>query len=228
MVVLYDAFSNQPKTFLRDASILVSMKKQLVIFALASIAILLIGVLGSVANVEETAFVVSPSAPSIPAGQRFTINVLIEPDRPIAGAQLNLEFNSSLIVVDSVEEGNLFKQNGSNTIFNGGNIDNTAGVVSHVWGNILSTPGAPKNVSTPGVFAIVNVTAYRAGVTNLSLVDLPPIGIMAADSSGNPVPANVTNATIEIIEYPRYDVNQDGVVNILDVIIVGQHFGESV
>ncbi len=204
------------------------MKTKLVLFAFASIAILLFGVFGSVANVAETAFVVSPSAPSIPAGQSFSINIIIEPDRPIAGAQLNLKFNSSLIVVDSVEEGNLFKQNGSDTIFNPGNIDNTAGLVSHVWENVLSTPGAPKNVSTPGVFAIVNVTTYRAGVSNLSLIDLPPIGIMAADSSGNPVPANVTNATIEIIKYPRYDVNQDGVVDIRDLIIVSLHFGESV
>ena len=204
------------------------MKKQSVLFTLASILILLFAVVATIASTGETAFIIFPSAPSIPAGQSFSIDILIEPDRPIAGAQLNLKFNSSLIVVDSVEEGNLFKQNGSNTIFNGGNIDNTAGVVSHVWGNILNTPGAPKNVSTPGVFAIVNVTTYRAGVSNLSLIDLHPISVMAADSSGNPVPVNITNATIEIIKYPRYDVNQDGIVDILDVIIVGQHFGESI
>ena len=203
------------------------MKKQSALFALAGIVILLFAVSASIANMEKTAFIISPSVPSIPVGESFTINILIEPDRPIAGAQLNLKFNSSLIVVDSVEEGNFFKQNGSDTLFNGGNIDNTAGIISHVWGNILNTPDAPKNVSTPGVFAVVNVTSYRAGVSNLSLVDVPPISVMAADSLGDPIPANITNATIEIIEYPRYDINQDGIVDILDLIIVGQHFGES-
>ena len=203
------------------------MKKQSVLFALTGIIILLFAISASIANMEETAFIVSPSVPSIPVGQSFSINIIIEPDRPIAGAQLNLKFNSSLIVVDSVEEGNFFKQNGSDTLFNGGNIDNTAGVVSHVWGNILNTSGAPKNVSTPGVFAVIKVTSYRAGISNLSLVDILPIGIMAADSSGNPVPVNITNASIEIIKYPRYDVNQDGIVDILDLILVGQHFGES-
>ena len=204
------------------------MKKQSVLFALAGIAsLLLFAVIVSIACAGETIFIVSPSVPSIPAGQSVTINIIIEPDRPIAGAQLNLKFNSSLIVVDSVEEGNLFKQNGSDTLFNGGNIDNTAGVVSHVWGNILNTSGAPKNVSTPGVFAVINVTSYRAGVSNLSLIDISPIGVMAADSSGNPVPVNITNATIEIIKYPRYDINQDGIIDIIDLIIVSQHFGES-
>ncbi len=204
------------------------MKKQSVLFALVGIAILLFTAVASIACAEETAFIVSPSVPSVPSGQSFSINILIEPDRPIAGAQLNLKFNSSLIVVDSVEEGNFFKQNGSDTLFNGGNIDNTAGYISHVWGNILNTSGAPKNVSTPGVFAIINVTSYRTGISNLSLVDLPPIGIMAADSSGNAVPVNITNTTIEIIKYPRYDVNQDGIVDIIDLIIVGQHFGDIV
>ena len=204
------------------------MKKQSVLFAAAGIVILLFVVSASIANMDETAFIISPSARSIPVGQSFTINIIIEPDRPIAGAQLNLKFNSSLIVVDSVEEGNLFKQNDSDTLFNGGNIDNTAGIVSHVWGNILNTSGAPKNVSTQGVFAVINVTSYRAGVSNLSLVEIYPIGIMAADSSGNPVPVNITNATIEVIKYPRYDVNQDGIVDIIDLIIVSQHFGESV
>ena len=204
------------------------MKKQSVLFAVASIAFLLLfAVVASIACADKTAFIVSPSVPSVPTGQSFTINILIEPGRPIAGAQLNLKFNSSLIVVDSVKEGNLFKQNGSNTLFNGGNIDNTAGVVSHVWGNILNTSGAPKNVSTPGIFAIINVTSYRAGVSNLSLIEIYPIGIMTADSSGNPVPANITNATVEVIKYPRYDVNQDGIVDIVDLIIISQHFGES-
>ena len=204
------------------------MKKQLILFAVIGIAFLLLfAVVASIACADETVFIVSPSVPSVPSGQSFTINILIEPDRPIAGAQLNLKFNSSLIVVDSVEEGDFFKQNGSDTLFNGGNIDNTVGVVSHVWGNILNTSGAPKNVSTPGVFAIVNVTSYRAGVSNLLLVEIYPIDIMAADSSGNPVPVSITNATIEIIKYPRYDVNQDGIVDIIDLIIVSQHFGES-
>ena len=203
------------------------MKKQSVLFALAGIVILLFAMSASIASIKETSFIVSPSVPSIPVGQSFSINIIIEPGRPIAGAQLNLKFNSSLIIVNSIEEGNFFKQNSSDTLFNSGNIDNTAGFISHVWGNILSTPGAPKNVSTPGVFAIINVTSYRAGVSNLSLIDLPPITVMAADSSGNPVSANITNATVEIIKYPRYDVNQDGIIDIIDLIIVSQHFGES-
>ncbi len=143
---------------------------------------------------------ISPSTQIVSQEQSFTINISIEPDTAIAGAQFNLQFNSSIINVNSVMEGELFKQNGANTLFNPGTIDNVAGVVTHVWGNILNTSGAPKNVSTSGTFAIINITASNtaAGTSPLALIGISPISVLVSDPEGNAVPISVINGTFAI------------------------------
>jgi hypothetical protein len=158
---------------------------------------------------------ISPSTEIVSQGQNFTINISIEPDTAIAGAQFNLQFNSSIINVNSVTEGELFKQNGANTLFNPGTIDNVAGVVTHVWGNILNTSGAPKNVSTSSIFAIINITASNtaAGTSPLALIGRSPISVMVSDPEGNPVPINVINGTVKVNRAPELDSIGDKSVN---------------
>jgi len=152
-----------------------------------------------------TTVIISPSTQIVSQGESFSINVSIEPDTAIAGAQFNLQFNSSIINVNSVMEGELFKQNGANTLFNPGTIDNVAGVVTHVWGNILNTSGAPKNVSTSGTFAIINITACNtaAGPSPLALIGKPPISVLVSDPEGNAVPISVINGTVKVNRAPE-------------------------
>jgi len=152
-----------------------------------------------------TTVIISPSTQIVSQGQSFTINISIEPDTAIAGAQFNLQFNSSIVNVNGVVEGELFKQNGANTLFNPGTIDNVAGVVTHVWGNILNTSGAPKNVSTSGTFAIINITASNtaAGPSPLALICKPPISVLVSDPGGNAVPISVINGTVKVNRAPE-------------------------
>ena len=65
------------------------------------------------------AVIVSVSAPTqaVSSGQQFTVNINVQPNNAIAGAQFNLSFNPSLVSVNSVTEGNLFKQSGASTYF---------------------------------------------------------------------------------------------------------------
>jgi hypothetical protein len=43
-------------------------------------------------------------------GQIFYVNVTIDPlGAAIAGAQMNLEFNKSVLIINSIREGDLFK-----------------------------------------------------------------------------------------------------------------------
>src|SRR3990170_5624347 len=101
--------------------------------------------------------VVSVSAPtqSVSPGTQFTVNITVQPNNSIAGAQFNLSFNPALVTVNSVNEGNLLKQNGANTYFIPGQINNTAGTISGVAGVII-TPG--QTVSTSGTFALILMT----------------------------------------------------------------------
>lgn len=158
---------------------------------------------------------ISPSTQIVSQEQSFTINISIEPDTAIAGAQFNLQFNSSIVNVNSVMEGELFKQNGANTLFNSGTIDNVAGVVTHVWGNILNTSGAPKNISTSGTFAIINITASNtaAGTSPLALIGVPPISVLVSDPEGNAVPISVINGTMKVNRAPELDSIGDKSVN---------------
>ena len=147
---------------------------------------------------------VSPSTQTVSQGESFSINVSIEPDTAIAGAQCNLQFNSSLVQVNSVAEGELFKQKGANTVFIPGTIDNTSGVVTGIYGFILNTEGAPKSISTPGTFAIISLTANNtaAGTSPLNLTDIPHISVIVSSPEGTAVSIEVINGTVKVNRAP--------------------------
>jgi len=63
---------------------------------------------------------VSPTSQTVNSGTQFTVNIAVQPNNAIAGVQFNLSFNSALVTVVSVSEGNLLKQNGASTYFSPG------------------------------------------------------------------------------------------------------------
>jgi parallel beta-helix repeat protein len=166
---------------------------------------------------EATTVSISPSTQTVLPGA-FTVNVTVEPEVPIAGVQFDLSFDPSLVRVNNVTEGNLMKQVGANTYFCSGTIDNTAGTITCV-ASAITTPG--ETVSTPGVFATIQMTAKSAAGT--STLDLS--NVIVGDINGNPVAIAVNDGSVTISTAP-WDANGDGFVNVLDTILVGQHFGE--
>ena len=167
---------------------------------------------------EATTVSISPSTKTVSPGQ-FTVNVTIEPEVPIAGIQFDLSFDPSLVRANNVTEGNLLKQGGANTYFYSGMIDNTAGTITGV-ASAITTSG--ETVSTLGVLATIQMTAKSAAGT--STLDLS--NVIVGDINGNPVAIIVNDGSVTISTAP-WDVNGDGFVNILDMILVGQHFGET-
>jgi len=166
-----------------------------------------------------TAVYISPSSQTVHEGD-FTVDVRIDPAVPIAGAQLSLSFDPSLVTAKSVAEGNLFKQNGAPTFFGPGTIDNVAGTITNVFGAIMQAGGS---VSSPDTFATITFTAGTSGGT--SPLDLS--GVMVGDPSGHPVPTAVTGGSVTVELCPDWDVNCDGCIDVLDIILVGQHFDET-
>ncbi|HEY9247021.1 MAG TPA: cohesin domain-containing protein, partial [Candidatus Methanoperedens sp.] len=115
---------------------------------------------------------VVPSNQRVAQGESFNLNIIIDPlGTPIAGAQLNLGFNKSLIHVNSITEGNLFKQNGADTFFNAGIINNDSGTVVNIFDAVIGS----KNVSAAGTFIIINATA--SSTSGISGVDLSHVKI---------------------------------------------------
>ncbi len=110
---------------------------------------------------------VTPSTRIVTPGSDFDMNISFDPHgTAIAGAQLDIGFDRSLIRVNSITEGNLFTQGGASTFFNGGTINNTAGSVINIFDAIIGR----KNVSTQGNFIIINATAI--GISGISPINL--------------------------------------------------------
>ncbi len=152
----------------------------------------LILIIGQAYAAEVT---VAPSTRVINPGTDFNMNITIDPQNiAIAGAQLNIEFNRSLILVNSVSEGDLFKQGGANTFFNNGIIDNASGTVINIFDAIIGR----KNVSTRGTLIIINATA--TGTSGTSDIDISNVKI--SDPDGNPVVFIVNNGSVRLNSPP--------------------------
>jgi len=137
-----------------------------------------------------TLFTISPATQHVDVGQNFTINVYIGPDVPISGGQFNLLFDSSLVQVTGISEGNLLNQDGANTIFNPGTIDNSQGIVTNVYGAILGK----SNVTSPGILANIDlVTLNKSGTCTFEMSN-----VVISDSTGNSLPVIVKNGDAAI------------------------------
>ncbi len=140
----------------------------------------------------EGSVTVSVSVPGqVNPGEQFTVEIVVTPEVAIAGMQFGLSFDSSLVTVDSVVEGDLLSQGGAATYFSSGTIDNVAGTIHGVAGAI-TVPG--EVVSTPGTFATVTFTAGTQGGTS----PLTLSGVIVGDIDGQPVTVNVVSGQVSV------------------------------
>lgn len=147
----------------------------------------------TVNNISEIQ--VMPSFNNVTFGQDLTMNVTIDPKGTgIAGAQLNIAVNRSILRINNIIEGDLFKQGGANTIFNSGAIDNSKGTVANIYVAIIGQ----TNVTTKGTFITINATAI--GSSGSSGFDLT--NIMVTDQLGSAVVYNLTNGSVKINDPP--------------------------
>jgi C1A family cysteine protease len=168
-------------------------------------------------KITTTAVTIEPASKVVGIGDTFIVDIFVDPDTDIAGAQFNLSFNASVVTANDVTERNLLSQGGASTYFTPGTINNIAGTITNVIGAI-ATPGA--SVSQSGTFATVSFTAGTA--EGYSALDLS--NVIVADKQGQPVDIEVTDGSVTVC--PDWDVNLDLSVNVLDMIVVGGHWGE--
>lgn len=177
--------------------------------------IVLISLTGYASAISEVSLVLP--AQRINAGDTFDIKINIDPKgAEISGAQSNLLFNKSVIRVNSVSEGNLFRQYGAGTYFFITKIDNQSGVVYNIVDVILGK----YNVTTPATFAIINVTAIGTGSANLNLSN-----VKIASPEAQSVPLYTVNQSLS--SYSISDINGDWTTDLMDLVSVSQHFGET-
>ncbi len=153
-------------------------------------------------------------------GDTFTLDIRAENITDLAGWQFDIAFDPTVLEAVNVSEGNFLKTDGGATFFQGGTINNTAGKITGLSAARLSAQGATGT----GSLLKVNFKAKSGGETKLTLQNFQ-FGSVTGDS----IPAGPHEITIAVEgRLATGDVNRDGQVSILDLILVAQQLGKRV
>ena len=159
------------------------------------------------------------SHPEIYVGDTFTLDLSARNVIDFAGWQFDISFDPTILEAIEVNEGDFLKTGDSTTFFQKGTIDNTAGKITGLSSASLSRDG----VSGTGVLLSVTFSAKTDGRTQLALHNF-----QLGDVTGAPISAGPHEVKIVIEEQlATGDVNRDGQVSILDMILVARHLGET-
>ena len=151
-------------------------------------------------------------------GDTFTLDVRAENVVDLAGWQFDIAFDPSRLESLDVSEGDFLKTGGESTFFQGGSIDNATGKITG-----LSTARlGDRGVSGSGSVLQVKFKAKSHGETRLALGNFK-----FGSSTGEIIPAGPHEIYLTVEErLPTGDVNRDGGVDILDLILVAQQLGK--
>ena len=160
------------------------------------------------------------SKPRIHTGDTFTLDISAKNIFDLAGWQFDITFDPTILEAINVSEGDFLKMDGGTTFFHGGSIDNAAGNITGLNAARLSAQG----VNGTGTLLQVRFKAKSAGETEVALHKFQ-FGSVTGDS----IPAGPHQIRIVVEEQlTTGDVNRDGRVSILDLILVAQQLGKRV
>ena len=156
----------------------------------------------------------------IHTGDTFTLDISAEDIFDLAGWQFDIAFDPAILETLNVSEGNFLKTDGGTTFFQSGRIDNAAGKIAGLSAARLSDQG----VSGTGTLLQVRFKAKSGGETQLVLQNFQFGAI-----TGENIPAGPHEIRIVVEgQLASGDVNRDGVVSILDLILVARQLGKRV
>ena len=156
----------------------------------------------------------------IHTGDTFTLDLRAENIFDLAGWQFDIAFDPTALEAVDVTEGNFLKTDSGSTFFQKGSIDNAAGKITGLSAARLSAQG----VSGTGTLLQVRFRAKSAGETELALHKF-----QFGSTTGDNIPAGPHEVRFTVAEgLPTGDVNRDGIVSILDLILVAQQLGKRV
>ena len=151
-------------------------------------------------------------------GDTFMVNISAETAFDLAKWQLDIAFDPAALEALSVNEGDFLTMNGGTTSFQGGSIDNAAGTIT----GLSAERDDDQGVTGAGTLFEVELKAKLSGETKLTLQNLQ-FDVITRDTSADPYEITLTIEEQLIAG----DVNRDGQVNILDLVLVAQQFGQS-
>ena len=165
-----------------------------------------------------TGFTFSTDTTSVRVGDTFTLHVNAEKVTDLAGWQFDLTFDPDVLEAVEVNEGGFLKRGGGTTFFQRGTVDNAAGEISDMSAALISK----KGVTGTGRLLSVVFKAKADGNSQMMLHNF-----QLGSNTGEVIPAGVRDLIITVGSQPLWDVNADGHVSILDLILVAQHMGSA-
>ena len=168
----------------------------------------------------ETGIGYAVSKTPIHLGDTFTLDIRAENVSDLAGWQFDVAFGPSTLEAIEVTEGDFLKTGGGSTFFQRGRIDNASGKITGLSAARLSDNGATGS----GSLLQVRFKAKSESETELALENFEFGSITGEIISAGPLEIRITVEERLAIG----DVNRDGRVSILDLILVAQQLGQSV
>ena len=160
----------------------------------------------------------STTTTNMRVGDTFMLHLNSEKVTDLAGWQFGIVFDPTVLEALEVSEGNFLKRDGGTTFFRQGRIDNAAGKITGLSSALISE----KGVSGTGTLLSVTFSAKAAGETQVTLQDFEFGSI-----NGKVIPVVPYEIVINVGDQPAWDVNQDGRISILDLILVARRLGET-
>ena len=176
-------------------------------------------------KIEPNGFVFTSDATHIVVEDTFTFNIDALFVRDLTGWNCNISFDSDILEAIEVTEGSFLSSDGRATFFKEGNIDNENGLITGF--SVLRLDGSTINGS--GTLLSIKFKAKKVGQTTFT-----PGNCVLGDSDGVEIPSETPKLEITIEEFvpeediftgPAWDVNKDGMINVLDLIIVSNNLG---
>ena len=156
----------------------------------------------------------------IHTGDTFTLDIGARDFFDLAGWQFDIAFDPAILETVNVTEGDFLKAGGVTTFFQTGTINNASGRITGFTAARTSTGG----VSGTDTLLQVTFKAKSAGATALTLQN-----VEFGDPTGTLISAGPHEIRITVGgQLATGDVNRDGAVTILDLILIARQLGQRV
>ncbi len=197
-----------------------------------------------------TRFLFDTDATSFEVGDTFTLHLNTENVRNLSGWQADLVFNPDVLKAVEVSKGDfLMSEDEEKTRFSGGTIDNETGKITSINAIRLDSGVSGKgtlcsvsfNVIGPGE-CLLTLENFEAGSPFGALPSIAPEYLITVEGELTRPAWDVNqDGEVDIFDLiqvaqsletdvsvnPQADVNGDGSIDIFDIITVGQNFSES-
>ena len=174
---------------------------------------------GTEYTVTNTGVGYTLSSTTIHQGETFTLDIHARNVSDLMGYQFDIVFDPDRLEAVDATEGDFLKT-GAATFFQSGSIDNTEGQITGLTAARLSTQG----VSGTGSLVKARFKAKASGESEVTLRNLQFVSL-----GGDTIDAITHGIRITVeSRLAMGDVNRDGVVTIVDLVLVAQKLNQTV